>query len=108
VSSRPIHVRILDRDYRIASDGEEASREQVLAAAAVVDETMRRIRERTGTVDTVGVAVLAALNVARRYIALREEAAKHAAAGASVDAERLRALADLVESAAAGAGTGPA
>jgi len=104
VSSRPIHVRILDRDYRIASDGEEASREQVLAAAAVVDETMRRIRERTGTVDTVGVAVLAALNVAKRYIALREEEAKHAPDETGVDAERLRALADRVESAAAGTG----
>jgi len=106
VSSRPIHVRILDRDYRIASDGEESSREQVLAAAAVVDETMRRIRERTGTVDTVGVAVLAALNVARRYIALREGAAKHATHETSAHAERIRALADLVESATAG--TGPA
>lgn len=94
-----VSVRILDRDYRIASDGDAASREQVVAAAAVVDETMRRIRERTGTVDTLSVAVLAALNVANRYIALREEGA---AGAPRVDPERIRALVELVESATTG------
>lgn len=102
MSSRSsVSVRILDRDYRIASDGDAASREQVQAAAVVVDETMRRIRERTGTVDTLSVAVLAALNVANRYIALREEGAS-GARGVRVDPERIRALVELVESAAGG------
>jgi len=107
MSSRPIHVRILDRDYRIASDGEGASRERILAAASLVDETMRRIRERTGTVDTVSVAVLAALNVARRYVALRDEGAREArvAQSAAADAERIRTLADRVEAVVTGTGS---
>lgn len=99
-SRSSISVRILDRDYRIASGGDAASREQVEAAAAVVDETMRRIRDRTGTVDTLSVAVLAALNVANRYIALREGEADGAAE--RVDPERIRALVELVESATTG------
>ena len=94
-----ITVRLLGQDYRIASDGDGASEEQIHAAAAVVDETMRRLRERTGTVDTLHVAVLAALNVAHRYIAHREAPGRPSAAE-PVDAERVRALIELVESAA--------
>lgn len=93
-----ITVRLLGQDYRIASDGDEASHEQIQAAAAVVDETMRKLRERTGTVDTLHVAVLAALNVAHRYIAHRE-AGGRLARGEPFDPERLRALIELVESA---------
>lgn len=93
-----IRVRILGHDYRIASDGTPGSEEQIEAAAALVDETMQRIRERTGTVDTVHVAVLAALNVANRFVVQQEQSI---VPGERVGPERLQALIDLVESAVA-------
>jgi cell division protein ZapA (FtsZ GTPase activity inhibitor) len=95
-----ITVRLLGQDYRVTSDGDATSQEQVQAAAAVVDETMRRLRERTGTVDTLHVAVLAALNVAHRYITQREAGGGRLAPGEALDPERMRALIELVESAA--------
>ncbi len=95
-----ISVRIQGLDYRIASDGDPESVEQVQAAAALVDETMAKIHKRSGTVDSVSVAVLAALNLAHRAIALREaEAARE-----RVDPERVRALIELVESTTGSAG----
>lgn len=96
--SASIRVRILGQDYRIASDGSPASEEQIQAAATLVDETMRRIRQRTGTVDTLHVAVLAALNVANRFIANREDE-RHSTPG--IDPARLEALIQLVDSATA-------
>jgi len=93
-----IGVRILGQDYRIASDGDPGAEEQIQAAASLVDETMRKICERTGTVDTLNVAVLAALNVAHRYIAQREALAGRAP-GEPIDPERVRSLIELVESA---------
>jgi cell division protein ZapA (FtsZ GTPase activity inhibitor) len=99
VAERPsIQVRILGQDYRIASDGSPGAEEQIEAAASLVDETMQRIRERTGTVDTVHVAVLAALNVANRFVAQQDQAALP---GEPIDPERVQALIELVESAAA-------
>jgi cell division protein ZapA (FtsZ GTPase activity inhibitor) len=92
-----ISVRILGQDYRIASDGDPAAEEQIQAAATLVDETMRKIRERTGTVDTLHIAVLAALNVANQYIAYREHPT--ATPGEPIDRERMHALIELVESA---------
>jgi cell division protein ZapA (FtsZ GTPase activity inhibitor) len=106
VSKAAIRVRILGHDYRISSDGTPAAEEQIEAAAALVDETMRRIHERTGTVDTLQTAVLAALNVANRYIAFREQ--DQPPAGEPIDSERVHALIELVESATSSEVTGVA
>jgi hypothetical protein len=101
MAGRPaIHVRILGQDFRISSDGSAASEEQIQASAALVDETMRRIRDRTGTVDTLHVAVLAALNLAHRYLVHREQAPGFPP-GAAIDPDRVRALIELVESVSA-------
>lgn len=92
-----IPVRILGQEYRVRSDmGEDAVRR----AASLVDETMRRIQGRTGAVDTLHVAVLAALQLAHQVAGgplatpreLRSEAAP------SADGSRVRALAELIES----------
>ena len=95
-----IEVRILGKDYRVVSDGSVSSEEQVEAAATLVDETMRRIRDRTGTVDTAHVAVLTALNVANRLLAQRDD---ERSAGGPLESDRIRGLIELVES-ATGAG----
>jgi len=97
MAERPsIRVRILGQDYRIASDGTSGSEEQIQSAASLVDETMQRIRERTGTVDTVHVAVLTALNVANRFVVQQEQ---DLVAVEPVAPDRVQALIELVESA---------
>jgi len=91
---RSIAVRILGHEYRIRS---EAPEESVQRVARYVDETMSRIRERTKTVDSLDLAVLAALNLANDLLARCDEAA--APAGPILDPARVRALIDLAEAA---------
>jgi len=92
---RSIAVRILGHEYRIKSEADE---EQVERVARYVDETMTRIRERTKTVDSLDLAVLAALNLANDLLAHRGEMGA-SPAGPAVAADRLRALIALAESA---------
>lgn len=92
---RSIAVRILGHEYRIKSEADE---EQVARVARYVDETMVRIRERTKTVDSLDLAVLAALNLANDLLAGREEPQVPAAATLERP-DRLRALIALAESA---------
>jgi len=94
-AKRSISVRILGHEYRIRSEADERAVQRV---AAFVDETMAKIRERTQTVDTLDLAVLAALNLANDLLALRES---RPAPGESLEAGRLRALIERVEAAAA-------
>jgi cell division protein ZapA len=65
-----VPVQILGQEFRVRSDG-DASR--VRRAAALVDDTVQRVRARSRTVDTLDLAVLAALNLAHRLLA-REDA----------------------------------
>ena len=92
-----IPVRILGQEYRVRSDMEE---DAVRRAASLVDETMRRIQGRTGAVDTLHVAVLAALQLAHQVaggpLAAPRELGSDA--GPAADGSRLRALAELIES----------
>ena len=96
-TKRTIPVRILGQEYRVRSDMEE---DAVRRAASLVDETMRRIQGRTGAVDTLHVAVLAALQLAHQVgggaaAAQRDAWSEPAPA---LDDSRVRALAELVES----------
>jgi len=90
---RTIAVRILGHEYRIKSDADEESVQRV---ARYVDETMVRIRERTKTVDSLDLAVLAALNLANDLLARQGQT--EVPAGEGFQATRLRALIDLAES----------
>jgi cell division protein ZapA len=91
---RTVPVQIFGQQLRIRSDGDAA---RIRRAAALVDETMARVRARTGTADTLDIAVLAALNIAHRLLAAGESGAARPASG---DAQ-LGALIELVESALA-------
>lgn len=95
---RSIAVRILGHEYRIRSDADEAQIERV---ARRVDEAMSRIRERTGTVDTLDLAILTALNLANDLLARGEGGVQDGRSRA--DRERLLALAERAEAAANGA-----
>ncbi len=97
-TKRSIAVRILGQEYRIRSDSDEAAIQRV---AAYVDETMAKIRERTRTVDSLDLAILAALNLANDLLALRAAGPSRDADAAWVDADRLHALIEIAESAAA-------
>ncbi len=85
-----------------------------MRVAELVDRTMHRVRERTGTVDTLDVAVLAALNIASDLLAARRsqpaasahgEPASEAdpesarmSDGLSIEPQRVRDLVDLIDS----------
>ncbi len=89
---RTVTVRIRGQDFRIRSD-EPA--EQLAKIARTVDETMERIESKTGAVDSYGVAMLTALNLAREVVGGEANRPN------PDDASRLRTLIDLAESAIA-------
>ena len=75
-SSEPIRVVIYDQEYFMRGD---LDREYLHRLAQYIDAKMRSIAERTRTVDSLRVAVLAALNVADEYHRIKakhEETAK--------------------------------
>ncbi len=88
---RIVAVKIQGREYRIRA---EADPETVQRAAALLDETMDRVRLRAGTVDSVDIAVLAALNIANSLVAQRDAKPAGAIAG-----DRLESLIELIEAA---------
>lgn len=88
---RTVPVQIFGQQFRIRSEGDAA---RIKRAAALVDETMARVRARTGTADTLDIAVLAALNIAHRLLAAGDPAGIRPAA----DGAGLGALIELVES----------
>ena len=88
-----VAVRIAGHEYKIRSGGDaEALRE----IASYVDRAMAQVRERTGTVDTIDVAVLTCLNLAREIISLHEDRVPSGAT--AVDGDQLRSLIERVES----------
>jgi len=94
MTKRAVAVRISGQEYRIKSDADESSLQRV---ANCVDAAMDQIRSRTGTVDSLDVAVLTSLNLAREVLSLRERVA--AVGTGEPDAERMRELIELAESA---------
>jgi cell division protein ZapA len=68
-----VKIDIYDQVYNVnASDNEEYLKE----IAAFVDQKMRDVAQATRTVDTVKVAVLAALNIADELFVARERQEK--------------------------------
>jgi len=92
---RTISVWIFGQEYRVRSGSDE---ESIRRAAAFVDETMGSIRDRTGAIDSLNIAVLAALNISKHLMVLRE---KDGVIGGqeAVPMDQLKELIRLVESA---------
>ena len=88
-----VAVRIAGHEYKIRSDGDAASLREI---ASYVDRAMARVRERTGTVDSLDVAVLTCLNLAREILALHGQQTPSGAV--AIDEEQLRGLIQRVES----------
>ncbi len=89
---RTVPVKIQGREYRIRADRDPAT---VHRAAELLDETMSKVRARSGTADSVDIAVLAALNLAN---SLAEDRAGGGGAFEGLD-QRIATLAQLVETA---------
>ena len=68
-----VPVMIYDREYDLCTDGDP---ERLRALCALLDERMRSITAETGTVDTLNVAILAALRIADDASRAKEEAIK--------------------------------
>ena len=68
IEPQSIRVVIYDQEYFMRGD---LNQEYIQKLAKYVDSKMRSIAERTRTVDTLRVAMLAALNVADEYHQLK-------------------------------------
>jgi len=94
--ARSVAIRIQGHEYRVRTEGDEATIERV---AEYVDATMDRVRARTKTVDSRDVAVLAALNIAKELLALAEGGGPLGEGFLRVESDRVHALTDLIEAA---------
>src|SRR5262245_4544568 len=91
-SSPTIRVEIYNQTYNIRSDGDT---EYIIQLAEFVDSRMREISSGTLTVDSLKVAILAALHIAdelHRLKNMHEEADSHLAARSAECAEMLDRL----------------
>jgi len=90
-AAKPVAVRILDKEYRIACpEGEEA---QLQASARLLDERMKDIRRSGKVIGTERIAVMTALNLAHELLARQQEGGEQA----STAANRIRQLRERVE-----------
>lgn len=82
--SAPVHVEIFGQSYAVKAGTDP---QHVEALAAYVDAQMREVSKAAGAVDSVRIAVLAALNIADEVFRLRssvreaEERSRSKAAG---------------------------
>jgi cell division protein ZapA len=84
-----VRVEIFDQAYNLR--GSDA--EYILKLAEYVDSKMRAVAEATNTIDTVRLAVLAALNIADEYHLLK----KNQSSGATDYQKRAHLLADALD-----------
>jgi len=71
VSTEPVEVRVLDREYTVGVAPEE--RDSLRAAARMLDARMREVRGSNRMVSLDRLAVLTALNLAHELQQAREE-----------------------------------
>lgn len=85
---RSVPVWIRGKEFRIRSDEDADALQRI---AAYVDATMRKVESRTGAIDSLDVAMLTSLNLARELVSQRARVT-------SLAEDRLRELIDLAES----------
>jgi cell division protein ZapA len=82
-----VQVEIFGQTYSVKAGGDAA---YVQKLAAFVDEEMKDVSRASGAVDSLRVAVLAALNLADECFRLRQEGADVQASGSSLDERAMR------------------
>ena len=97
MSTKPVvTVNIRGQEFRIRTDDDEAALQRV---ANYLDDTMATVERQTGTVDSLQLALLSALNLARELVELRERGGARGPSAPSVDPKRLESLIEFAESA---------
>ena len=85
-----VEVSVAGRQFRVRAEGDG---ETLRRAADLVEETLERVRGRSGTADTLDVALMAALNLANQVVGARAAKAELS----PLHAERIDALTALLE-----------
>ena len=75
--SDPVAVRILDKEYLVGCPADE--REGLLAAARLLDERLRSMRQSQRMAPLERIAVLAALNLAHERLQTEQRATRREA-----------------------------
>ena len=70
---KSVRARIYDREYVLLTEGDP---ERLRALCAVLDERMHEVAKASGSVDTLKVAVLAALSIADDVRRAKDETMK--------------------------------
>ncbi len=89
VQNASVRVEIFDQAYNLRGTDPD----YILKLAEYVDSKMRAVAEATNTIDTVRLAVLAALNIADEYHLLK----KRQESGAPDYQKRAHLLADALD-----------
>jgi cell division protein ZapA (FtsZ GTPase activity inhibitor) len=89
-----VTIRIRGQEFRIRTNDDEDFLQRV---ALYLDETMSTIEQKTGTVDSLQLAILSALNLARELVEIREGGTP-GSGNPGVNPARLQSLIELVES----------
>jgi len=89
INNTSVRVEIFDQAYNLRGSDPE----YILKLAEYVDGKMRAVAEQTNTIDTVRLAVLAALNIADEYHLLR----KRSDGGSSGYQQRAHKLANALD-----------
>jgi len=93
LAERPfVEVSILGRSFRVRAEG---GADALRRAASLAEETLDRVRGRSGAVDTADVALRGCLSLAAQLIASRESQSEFD----GLDEERIEELISLLESA---------
>jgi len=90
-NTEPARVSILGKEYQIACPLEE--RGDLFAAASLLDERMRTVRDSGRVVGADRIAVMVALNLAHEMLECRRQTER----SGSRSPERLNQLADAIE-----------
>jgi cell division protein ZapA len=89
VNNASVRVEIFDQAYNLRGSDPE----YILKLAEYVDSKMRAVAEQTNTIDTVRLAVLAALNIADEYHLLK----RNGNVGSSAYVQRASRLSDALD-----------
>ena len=84
-----VRVEIFDQAYNLRGSDPE----YILKLAEYVDSKMRAVAEQTNTIDTVRLAVLAALNIADEYPLIK----RNSHVGASAFVQRAHRLSNALD-----------
>jgi hypothetical protein len=90
---KAVTIRIRGQEFRIRTGDDEDFLQRV---ALYLDETMATVEKKTGTVDSLQLAILSALNLARELVEIRDSGMP-GAGNPGVDPARLQSLIELVE-----------